>query len=62
MFQIRKNDGKVQTGSSGCAENSGYVFKVKPTESPFTLTTRCRRRRGQKASNGLGLREWKNCH
>ena len=38
------------------------VFKVKSKEFPFRLNMRCKRSGVKMASNGFGLRKWRNCH
>lgn len=57
MIQIGKDDGKGQTGSRGCAGNSGYVFKLRSTKSPFRLNVKHKRKGVKMASNGFGLRK-----
>lgn len=60
VIQTRKNDCKVQKGSSGHGGNYGYILIIKSTEFPFRLNVGCERREGVKmAPSVFGLRKWK---
>lgn len=50
----------MQTGSSGCGRNYGYILNIKSIKFPCTFNVGCERREKVKmASSILGLREWR---